>query len=89
MKKLLIIAIVVLASCQKNEKACYSCMTNLVINVSPVTNGYPQITQSTKSVCDMTDNDATDYEKKNSENTSVTQGGVIVTGVSTTYCTKK
>jgi len=70
-------------SCTKSY--CWKCMTQLNI---VTTNEPTQYSKSESTVCDKSADEIRDYEKAGSRQTTATSGGVTVTYIYTTQCTK-
>lgn len=76
---------VIAVSCKKKpSKYCWQCKTVVTTNASTVTPPAPTTTE----VCDMTEDDAKNYEKTHSSVITSTSFGYTFTTTTTTTCTK-
>lgn len=81
-----ILALLLLAGCAKEDKACYQFSTETTTSVNKPVSGYPTIDNSTETICDVTDSEASEHARISSRTSTKTNGGYTYSAKSvTTY----
>jgi len=104
MKRIIVVLYLVvlsIVSCEKVDVAppiepteyCWTCVTGLTTQVSWMDQGharlgYPTYSTYTRTLCDMTEEDALIYELSATDSTNVFDGIVYVTVIKQTVCEK-
>jgi len=98
MKMIIALCLLLCLSCSEDvedtiDVFCYDCITSLTTQVSWMDNGrarlgYPTYSTYTRTLCDMTEEDALIYELSATDSTNVFDGIVYVTVIKQTVCEK-
>jgi hypothetical protein len=87
-KKLPVVLIVILAfACSKEDKsACYICTTTYIVTTDQAVPGYPVSTPVDYELCDITAEQATDFEQTNKGSESNVVGSITYSSSHSTKC---
>lgn len=90
MKKFLFfITLIILFSCEKQEKdepRCWTCETTTVINIIPTIGDYPKTNYEVESVCGFTEAGIRKYEIANSDTITYVRTGFTQVDYKVTKC---
>jgi hypothetical protein len=87
-KRLPVVLIVLLAfACTKEDKSvCYICTTTYIVTTDQTVPGYPASTTVDFELCDITAEQAADFEQTNKGSESDVVGGVTYSSSHSTKC---
>lgn len=87
MKYIALIILVLLLSCKKGDnRICYDCTITYVITTSVPVDGYPSISKVDVELCDVTPEQAADFEQASSGSETAVINDVLYTQTYTTRC---
>jgi len=87
MKYLLFVFLVLLLSCTKEDNSnCSVCTTTWVISTDSQVSGYPKMTTTSVELCNMTDQQLSDFEEANRGSESNTVDNVVYSSSHSTNC---
>jgi hypothetical protein len=88
MKYLFFIFLVLILSCTKKDNSnCSVCITTWIISADSFVEGYPKMTTTSVELCNLTDEQLSDFEEANQSSESNTVDNVLYSSSHSTRCT--
>jgi hypothetical protein len=90
MKYFYLMILALLLSCTKKDTStCAVCTTTWIISADSQVSGYPKMTTTSVELCDMTEQQLSDFEDATQGSESNTVDNVLYTSSHSTRCTSK
>jgi hypothetical protein len=87
MKYSLFVILVLLLSCTKEDNSnCSVCTTTWIVTTDSQVSGYPTMTTTSVELCNMTDQQLSDFEEANKGSESNTVNNVVYSSSHSTKC---
>jgi hypothetical protein len=87
MKYLFFIILALLLSCTKKDNSnCSVCTTTWIISADSQVSGYPKMTTTSVELCDLTDQQLSDFEEATQGSESNTVDNVVYSSSHSTKC---
>jgi len=85
-----LLLVLLVSSCKKDDpENCYICTTTYTITTDVPVSGYPATTSIDVELCDITQEQITEYEQVNKGSDTQTIGGVTYSDYHSTVCRPK